>query len=274
MATGLKHPNLIVIGAQKSGTTSLHDTLDKHPDIFMSKPLKEANYYWPEDKLKGHFQRYGYKGIENRKTLLNFMMRGYKGQKYFGESPTTYTQRNNAERFDIPRRISIESPDAKLIYIVRNPFERMLSMERHNLSRYKTSTFEKVLATGDIDGSPLVLNSMYCFQISIYLEHINKENIFILSFEDFIEKGNDKINDIFSFLDLPNVDSLFVSHKNSSKVRGSGSAEKLPKDIIESCYQRIVQDVAQLENRTGFDASRWNLDFDRWCDAFETREID
>ena len=38
-------PNLIILGSQKCGTTSLHNYLNEHPDIFMSTPIKEPGYY-------------------------------------------------------------------------------------------------------------------------------------------------------------------------------------------------------------------------------------
>ena len=38
-------PNLIIIGSQKCGATSLHNHLNQHPDIFMSSPMKEPGYF-------------------------------------------------------------------------------------------------------------------------------------------------------------------------------------------------------------------------------------
>ena len=51
-----KKLDFIIIGAQKSGTTSLHNYLDKHPDIFMSKPFKEPRYFMPFSFVKKYYK--------------------------------------------------------------------------------------------------------------------------------------------------------------------------------------------------------------------------
>ncbi len=49
-------PNLLIIGAAKCGTTSLHFYLDQHPDVFMARPdrqapgaRKEMRFFWRDD---------------------------------------------------------------------------------------------------------------------------------------------------------------------------------------------------------------------------------
>src|SRR5205085_1072 len=69
-------PNFLIAGAGKAGTTSLHDYLGQHPDIFMSS-FKEPNYFVPD---------YGYNDWEKYLSLF----RGARSEEAIGESSTGY----------------------------------------------------------------------------------------------------------------------------------------------------------------------------------------
>ena len=46
-------PNLFLVGAMKAGTTSLHNYLDAHPEVFMTPdPWKETQYFVAERNWK------------------------------------------------------------------------------------------------------------------------------------------------------------------------------------------------------------------------------
>jgi len=81
-------PNLIIIGAQKSGTTSLHNYLDQHPDIFMAKPIKEPGYFCDFEFISNYFRNLpnGANFKSRADILKNYMLQGYSGEQYFGES--------------------------------------------------------------------------------------------------------------------------------------------------------------------------------------------
>ncbi len=94
-------PNLIIIGAQKCATTSLHYYLSLHPHIFMSRE-KELNFFI--------FERNSHKGIEWYKS--NFVIKA----NISGESSPDCT---NYPFFDgVPERMYSVVPKAKLIYII------------------------------------------------------------------------------------------------------------------------------------------------------------
>jgi hypothetical protein len=96
-------PNLIVIGAQKSGTSSFYHYLTFHPEIFMSSH-KELNFFckeltWEKGMrwYKSHFQD--------------------KTRKIRGEVSPTYTQYPLYK--GVPERMHSILPDAKLIYLIK-----------------------------------------------------------------------------------------------------------------------------------------------------------
>ena len=111
-------PNLIVIGAQKCGTSGLHYYLGLHPEISISNP-KELNFFiaernWPRglDWYRAQFDATAPVRVE---ASPNY---------------TAYPQHKG-----VPERMAEVVPDARLIYIVRDPIERIAAHWVHNYSK-------------------------------------------------------------------------------------------------------------------------------------------
>jgi hypothetical protein len=100
-------PNLIVIGAMKAGTTSLHAYLSLHPEIFMSAN-KEPRFFTEEWNWHKGLEWYEAQFPE-RVTIR-------------GESTPDYTKL--PEIRNVPERIHSLIPDVRLIYLVRDPIDR------------------------------------------------------------------------------------------------------------------------------------------------------
>src|SRR3954465_14378495 len=135
-------PNLIIIGGLKCGTTSVHHYLGLHPEIGMSRP-KELNFFveelnWPlgADWYRGHFTG---------------------DERVQGESSPHYT---NEPRFaGVAERIHGLLPEARIVYIVRDPIDRMLSHYLHNVAGgYESRPLEEAL---DDPHSAYVHRSLY-----------------------------------------------------------------------------------------------------------------
>src|SRR5918992_1234170 len=105
-------PNFLIIGAAKAGTTSLWAYLREHPQVFMAEP-KELHFFVAASNWKrglgwyeSHFDR-------------------AKGSVAVGEACGAYS-RFPTHR-GVPARIAGVVPDARLIYLVRHPIDRMVS---------------------------------------------------------------------------------------------------------------------------------------------------
>src|ERR687895_1673032 len=126
-------PNLIIIGGLKCGTTSIHHYLGLHPEIQMSKP-KELNFFVHE--LNWDLGLPWYRGRFDSRFPVR------------GESSPHYT--NQPRYTGVPERIHDTVPDAKLIYMVRDPISRILSHWRHSIGAgYETRPMAEVLTRGD-----------------------------------------------------------------------------------------------------------------------------
>lgn len=175
-------PELIVIGAPRSGSTSLHFYLDLHPEICMSLP-KELNFYLEENWLSKDLDWYrSHFSGENIKVL--------------GDSSPAYTLFPIHK--GIPERIFQTVPMAKFIYLVRDPIERTLSHYIYSVTHMAESKpLEDALQQV---GNRYLVASSYFLQISQYLKYFSKNQILIVLFENLILKKRETMKRIFEFI--------------------------------------------------------------------------
>jgi hypothetical protein len=121
-------PTVVVIGAMKCGTTSLHGYLDAHPEVGMSRP-KELNFFFGPDAVDAGDD------VETW-TLGNW----HRGTAWYaahfdpacavrGESSPGYTSPSHPES---AARMAAVVPEAHLVYAVRDPVRRALSQYGHH----------------------------------------------------------------------------------------------------------------------------------------------
>jgi hypothetical protein len=182
-------PNLFIIGAMKSGTTSLHEYLDTHPQIAMSQE-KEPGYFVEELGL--------HKGEEwylSRWAELN-------GQhRYRGESSTHYTKLPIFQ--GVPERLFRFNPQARLIYVMRNPFDRVVSHYWHALrDQYHGGELRPLLKAVKDDPGYLAFSD-YATQLEPYFERFGRGAVHTLTFEALIEDRQREVDRIYGWLGLP-----------------------------------------------------------------------
>ena len=112
---------MILLGAQRAGTTSIHSHLGKHPGVYLSK-TKEIHYFdnYQEQGLgwyRSHFPTRGW--VEGRSRELGY-------EKVIGEGTPYYLFHP-----EVPSRIHEAIPSARLVVLLRNPVDRALSHFRH-----------------------------------------------------------------------------------------------------------------------------------------------
>jgi hypothetical protein len=204
-------PNLIIIGGLKCGTTSIHHYLGLHPEINMSKP-KELNFFVEElnwdlglDWYQGRFDQ-------------RFKVRG--------ESSPHYT---NLPHFQgVPERIQRHIPDAKLIFLVRDPISRILSHWRHAVGAgYEIRPMEEALARPD---QTYVTRSRYWMQLQPYLERFDRSQIAIFSQEELQSDREGTMRKAFRFA---GVDESFYSEQFSREWEKSTAKESDRYQLME-----------------------------------------
>jgi hypothetical protein len=187
---GRVRPNFLVIGAMKCGTTSLYDLLSQHPEIGMSS-VKEPAFFCDDEVFARGWSWY------------ELCFSHAAGRKAIGEASTSYTK-----KYCYPHtagRIARFLPDARLIYVVRHPLERIESQWMHGVhSGWHPSSFAQAL-----DNPSLIDPSRYWSQVSAYRDHFPQQQILVLFFDDFKANPSRFLSCCFDFLD---VDPSFTPH--------------------------------------------------------------
>jgi hypothetical protein len=180
-SSGETLPNLVVIGAQKCGTTALHSYLVRHPQISMSRP-KELNFFIEELNWR--------RGVDWYRGQFD------PGARVRGESSPDYTA--DPWYAGVPERMHSVVPDAKLIFIVRDPVERVRAQWIHN---YSNRAQDKPLHEAVLEeGSTYIPRSSYHYQLSRFLEHYPMSQILVLDQSELLEKRRQTLPWIFRFL--------------------------------------------------------------------------
>ena len=118
-------PNLFIVGAPKSGTTSLYEWLRNHPDVYMS-PFKEPCYFardlaW---ESSGYYLRYG---VDRERYLALFA--AADGAPRVGEASTRYLYSQDA-----PVLIASDTRNPRIVVMLRNPVDMIASLHAHKVA--------------------------------------------------------------------------------------------------------------------------------------------
>jgi hypothetical protein len=260
-------PNFLIIGAQKSGTTSLHKYLEPQSEIFMSAPLKEPGLFWGSKPALQHWRKKG-KDINSLDQLLQeYMLKGYSGEKYFGEASTFYTISNYSRRWGIPERIHSQQPDMKFIYVLRNPFDRIISNYLHHLKNIGQDKSLSAFIDGP-RGRASVLTSLYFYQLEEYLKIFSPDKFKILIFEELIENPYKNLKQVFEFLGLESdIHETWHKSHNVSGNRSELSSDELKftREQFERLSLDIIPDLENLFDFIGRKITDWDLSSSKWC---------
>lgn len=244
----LKTPNFIIIGAAKSGTTTLYEYLCRHPQIYMCTP-KEPDFFSVDANYA--------KGMDWYYSLF----KDAKATQICGEASTTYS-RWHQHPLSV-ERIHSELPKVKLIYIMRHPVDRAYSFYIHRFKgslhkpQYAVSnTFEETIK----QQSEFIESSYYLEQIEKYLPFFPQESFLFLLMEDLIERPAETLKKILTFIDVePQIELIeqekIVANKAGDypewfvkkqllnplkKVPGVNLVSSLlPEQLKSSVYQKI-----------------------------------
>lgn len=179
-------PNLLIVGAAKAGTSSLHAYLDEHPSISMSREKELQLFNRPDDwREKLDWYR------------TNFLVR----TPVRGESSPAYSM---DPRFgDVPARIQETIPHARIIYLVRDPIPRALAhFVEWTFLRVEQRPFEEAFADLEEPSNAYVMSSRYAHQIGKYRERFPDSRVLVLDQRDLLSRRRETLRRVFEFLEV------------------------------------------------------------------------
>lgn len=236
-------PDFFIIGAMKCATTSLHDQLSLHDSFFMTDP-KEPNFFSDDDK-------YGL-GMSWYSQLFG----GAKAGELKGESSTHYTKLP-----DYPKtvdRIKSHCPNAKFVYVMRHPIDRLVSHYIHQ--------WTQAVISCDIDQAveqfpELVNYSCYSKQILPYTNAFGTDAVLPVFMERLNKDPIGQLARIFAFLGVqesPSWHSDLVSNVSSERMRKSElrdrivdypAVKKLRRALVPKSARTWVRDLWTMKSR-------------------------
>lgn len=193
-------PDFIIVGAQKSGTSTLHGVLAGHPDVFI--PSREIFFFDVDDARQhpdfaaknGQPRNFARDFDEYANWYVRFFDGAQQGQLR-GEDSTSYLPSTLA-----PARIAELCPQVKIIASLRDPVARAYSHYWHDVSRGRCDqSFDTVAANLD---SLVVSRGHYAEQLERYIDAVGRERVHVIVFEALCEDLEAVAARACAFLDL------------------------------------------------------------------------
>jgi Sulfotransferase domain len=217
-------PTFVICGAMKSGTTSLAAYAGAHPDVFVTEPKEPHFFSW-----------YWERGRDWYEDLFT----GSGAARARGEASTTYTMAPLVT--GVPERMARLVPDVKLVYLVRNPVERIRSQYVH----YAAHSGELRPMIRAVREDPRYLDiSRHAAQLERYLERFSREQILVLSSEQLRDHRRATLTELFTFLGVDPaaaVVGLDDEHNAGAAKRRLPAAMEYPRRVLDRArINRVV----------------------------------
>ena len=244
-------PSFLVIGAQRSGSTSLHGYLASHPCIL--PPLRKEVHYFDFQYEKGLGWYLAHFPGAHRRLTGSPRKIAFEASPYYMVHPLA------------PKRIKALNPDMKLVAILRNPVDRAFSQYHHEARRgVETLTFQEAIAIEQerLAGAERRMKQAphyychnhhhfsyldrgrYAHYLETWLDHFPREHLLVLKSEDMFEDPNSVANRVFSFLGLP-------AHQLSVDPAPKPSYRSMDSALRDRLQRYFASDQERLETLLG-----------------------
>ena len=251
-----KLPNFLIVGAAKSGTSSLHNYLNQHHQVFMPSYNKEGmKVKEPRFLIKDLVQHRLHNGIwtfEEYQSLFDDV----KDEKAIGESTVLYLYYYKHAINNIKHYLG---EDVKIIIMLRNPADRAYSAFHHvsrgfkeNNSFEKSLEIEKGRMEREENLTPMVMYKemgMYYEMVKAYMRSF--KNIHIILYEDFRDNIESEMNKIYDFLGISN--DIEIDFRTKHNVGGKRWKDEKMKHVFmkDNPMKSILKSVLPEKLRKG-----------------------
>lgn len=217
-------PTFIVIGAKKSGTTSLFEYLRAHPHVWL-----------PDDKRLEFFtdENWG-RGVD----WYEAQFRGAGDHAARGEITTSYTRFPLVH--DVAARMHGVVPDVRLLYLLRDPIARIVSHYRYAwVEGWERRTIDEAVMANSAE---FVAPSRYAMQLAPFLEHFEREQILLFTSEDLRDDQATTMAKVYAFIGVDDTSAAGADadarryHQGSDLRRAATPIQKLRASGV---YRRI-----------------------------------
>ncbi|MEW6404750.1 MAG: sulfotransferase domain-containing protein [Chloroflexota bacterium] len=275
-------PNFLCIGAPRSGTTWLYQSLRAHPEAFVPKD-KEITFFVPFSYRSSYWN-----GIEWYKSHFDFENDG--SIKVWGElSPRYYFSEGT------PELIKKTIPDVKLVFLLRNPAEMLYSVYMYHVKMYLyTIDANRYMFHDFLDHHAVEPLGFFAKHLKSYYQYFARDAILVRFYEDLKRNPPENFKAIATFLnidpsfDIPHLEervntaviprhytfSLISSYLpkwlpfraflsqlekryNRTEYRGKRNNGYITPEIFSRLMRAYQKDIHELEETLNVDLSQW-----------------
>lgn len=225
-----KYNYIFIIGAEKCGTTALADLLSQHNAICLSYP-KEPDFFTNRLYPNG-FE--WYENVFKDKSCKNRI-----------DASVSYSIGWGDGSKDIARRMYEFSPDAKIIYIMRDPIERTWSSYWHAKRNGKIKPdFDSCVRN---NSTSHVKTSMYTDRLEDYLTYFPLDNILLLTQSELKNSVDSVLNKVSEHIGVKNLKKPIIDKKR--KVNSSYQFNWFGNLLLKVIPLELVKKMAYFANR-------------------------
>jgi hypothetical protein len=248
----MKPLDFVIIGAGKSGTTTLHQYLSRHPDIDMP-PEKEIPFFSRNELYERGWDEF---------ARACFLQAG--SRRFCGKATPDYMLHSA-----VPARLHRTFPDAKLIAILRHPVERAYShWKMHARNGIEDRSFEAATAallksapTHAVDSFEIspenaaetyIIGGLYGRILERWFDLFSRDQMLVLFTEDL---ANDPLTILQRIHEFLGVSADFVP-RNLGKSYNVGEIQRLKKVVPRPIWRCLPKTIRR---RLGFWLESWNI---------------
>jgi len=234
------HPQFVMVGAPKAGTTSVYNYLFQHPMIFMPSKKEPVFFCGYQRNFTGPGSHSFNKNLVVSVSEYAKLFRNAPRNSLAGEASTDYLSCPNAAH-----NIKKWNPDTKIIIILRNPIERAFSEHNHLIRvMLEERSFLESLMLEELrikaGYTPLfwhVKRGLYSEGVSRYINLFGRKNVAIFFYEELKTSAKSLLGRIFDFLSIP---SIRVNTELRYNISGVPRSTMLHKLLVS--YWRVDKD--------------------------------
>lgn len=225
----------------------MYHYLREHPDVCMSKP--KETWFFCYDHRRGERKESKYaKGIE---WYSNTFFEKCGGAKAIGEATPRYMSSSKA-----PRRIARHIPQAKLIFVLRNPVERLYSQYLQKVSQGHISPqvlFGDVIHDNKGRGRELIERGFYHEHLLRYLKHFDRRQMKIVLYEQFRKNQAKVLREVYEFIGVapsfePNTSAQYNVTRQPKNLCLHRLVYAMWEPIEESLSSTVLENIKWLRS--------------------------
>src|SRR5262245_24982202 len=177
----------------KGGTTSLHRYLRQHPDVFMPEQ-KELNFFL-DDYAGPPIDPPEERNWSRGSAWYERQFADAERERAVGEASPNYSRHPTYP--GVAERIAAVLPKVKIIYLVRNPIDRVLSHYLHDVANGREQCPLHIALQRD---DRYLAPSRYATQVEQYLRVVSSDRLLLLKSDDLLTRRAATVHRVLEFI--------------------------------------------------------------------------